>query len=153
MKVFVSRNFIKLSEILLLFLSLSLFLFSLILVYIFKMEQCSMCIIARYTYVALFIFMLFFKKIPYLPLCIAFLGLIVSVYHKLIQTGVFAVCPLFFWNNNSFENFQYAIQNNTPCTVKASFMYIDLVYANIFIFSFYIIFFVWKLFRKHYASQ
>jgi len=117
---------------------LAIFAFSFILEYHFHFKPCNLCIIERYSYLALFLTlcMLYFKP-NILGILPAVFGISISVYHKLVQYGAFSTCHFFPPSNP--EEFTAMVQNSVPCTTKMSILGIDAVYFNIMFFLLYLV--------------
>lgn len=150
MKINVSRKFINFFSFLVIFFPFVIFISSFVLEYIFNFEPCNLCLVVRYIYLFLFISLLFFTQKRYITIMVALCGLLVSVYHKLMQMGYFSYCPSFSFLRQSYEKFQLMIQNAVPCSVKSSLFGFDFVWLNIGIFTVYTVFLIiriWKITR------
>lgn len=121
-----------------LFIPIIFFTGSFVLEYVFtSYHPCYLCSIERYLYLILFIILMVYyytkKNLVFVP---ALIGFCVSVYHKMVQVGLFSTCHI-FGNYNNFEQFAVMVNNAVPCTVRTVIFHIDLVWFNIVIFGFY----------------
>lgn len=148
MEIKVSRKIINFYTFVVIFLPLVLFISSFVLEYIFKIEPCNLCLLARYIYFSLFISLLFYyKQYPLIVIITSLCGFFVSVYHKLLQMGYLSYCPSFFSKQQTFESFQLMLQNTTPCSAKASLFGVDFVWFNIVLFFTYLTIFSIKRYK------
>lgn len=147
MKIYLSRQFVKISRYFVFFLPFLIFLSLFVLEYFFGFEPCGMCVIARYTYLALFLSLCLpaggLRRVA--GFAVSLFGIFVSVYHKLLQLGFLTKCLLARSVNQSYENFQNMLQNTTPCSVKSSLLGVDFVWLNIAIFIIYALLFLFFL--------
>lgn len=122
---------------------LVLFIASFVLQYGFGYQPCNLCFVERYIYLALSACLLLYfvtKKFPvfFIP---ALIGLCVSVYHKMVQIGVFSTCHI-FGNYNNIEEFSAMVSTAVPCNARMVILGVDAVWFNIVLFAFYAISFL-----------
>ena len=92
---------------------------SLVLEYFFAFKPCNLCLLARYTYLFIFIICALNYCIKYknliaiLQFSAIIFGIGISIYHKLVQHGFFSTCH-FFNNFQSQEQFTAMVQNAIP---------------------------------------
>ena len=140
MKNYLSSVFIKKIHFFLSFFLFIIFIASFILEITQNLSPCILCKIERWLYFTLssvFFLASIWKKLPkFTCLIVVIFCLLISIYHKFVQYGV-ASCQLKTENATSdgFESFQLTLENTMPCSVKATFFGIELVWSNIVIFS------------------